>query len=189
MNVYIISCPKALLRCSGAYVRRFSTHTLVGATVKLFHMLEVGWASASAIMESAMSSVEKSTRHLAQSTVWMSLTSNRVLGAKLRCGSRPLQTDIILSCKRGCNLNAISHNTTWTSICKQIETLALTKVPAYYLCPFESFSVLMSSFYLQDMPIGLQGIFPVKIGEYAYIIGGGTTAGNSQSTSHYRFKL
>jgi hypothetical protein len=47
----------------------------------------------------------------------------------------------------------------------------------------------MSWFSMQDMPIGLQGIYPAKIDGYAHLIGGGTTAGTSQSTSHYRIEL
>lgn len=41
--------------------------------------------------------------------------------------------------------------------------------------------------FVQDMPIGLHGVFPVLFGDVIHMAGGGTEAAYSQSTLHYRF--
>ena len=40
---------------------------------------------------------------------------------------------------------------------------------------------------MQDMPVGLHGVFPVLYGDVIHMAGGGTEAAYSQSTLHYRF--
>jgi hypothetical protein len=40
---------------------------------------------------------------------------------------------------------------------------------------------------VQEMPSGMHGVFPVLYGDAVHVAGGGTQAGYSQSTNHYRF--
>jgi hypothetical protein len=51
------------------------------------------------------------------------------------------------------------------------------------------FPRIMLSKIVQDMPVGLHGMFPVKSSKGIHLIAGGTSSGYSQSTNHLLLTL
>jgi hypothetical protein len=116
-----VECPR-LLSFDRPLFRRYTPREAVGLSVNLCHLPEVGWASASATSGSVTSSAEKLVRtwhrarrirltHLAQSIGWMSMTSSRTLGAKLRYGNKSLDLQSLATENLTTNnLDLILHN-------------------------------------------------------------------------------